>query len=113
MANPTPVSPSVVSTTGHVPNSEAPISPVSRSGTFPHRTSPAVVTQTPLIDTNTPAINAAPVEIDGAAVSPDDIKRRTIGSSGSGVFSPADEEDIDAEFLGEGPGSGREARQVR
>ncbi|KAF2847627.1 hypothetical protein T440DRAFT_470910 [Plenodomus tracheiphilus IPT5] len=42
-----------------------PVSPLTRSTTFPHKTSPAVSTQTPLIDTSTPAINDEPVELDG------------------------------------------------
>lgn len=67
-----------------------------------------------MIDTNTPSINAAPVEIDGAALSPEDLKRRTTANSSSGVFSPADEDDIEAEFFGEGGvGAGREAREKR
>lgn len=112
MANLPPVSPSAVTSADLPPASDAPISPVARSDTFAHKTSPAVSTQTPLINTNTPAINAAPVEIDGAALSPEDLKRRTTAGS-SGVFSPADEDDIEAEFLGEGAGAGREAREKR
>lgn len=91
MANPRPVFP---------PN-ETPISPVSRAGTFPHKTSPAVASQTPLIDTSVPAINAQPVELDGIPTSPQaqELKRRETGQSR--VISPA-QEDIDAEFLSEG-----------
>ncbi|KAF1911524.1 hypothetical protein BDU57DRAFT_543015 [Ampelomyces quisqualis] len=66
MAQPTPVSSSITTTTAAT--STDPISPVSRTATFPHKTSPAVATQTPLIDTSTPAINAAPVELDGLCV---------------------------------------------
>jgi hypothetical protein len=65
-----------------------PISPVSRSGTFPHKTSPAVATQNRLIDTATPAINAAPVELDSTPAGPEDLRRRNTG-----------EENIDAANL--------------
>jgi hypothetical protein len=84
-----------------------PVSPLSRTSTFPHKTSPAVSSQTPLIDTNTPAINAAPVELDGSSVG------TNVGRAGGGVLSPADEEDIDAEFLGGGAEAGRGVREVR
>lgn len=87
-----------------------PISPVSRSGTFPHKTSPAVATQTPLIDTTTPAINSVPVELDGVATSPEDLVRRRTGEAVAvGVTNARDEEDVGVEVLGEG----REAREVR
>jgi hypothetical protein len=94
------------------PPTETPISPISRSTTFPHKTSPAVATQTPLIDTSVPAINAHPVELDGVPTSPQeqDLKRRETG--GSRVLSPADGE-IDAEFLSEdGKGAGQLGREV-
>jgi hypothetical protein len=90
------------------PTSNTPLSPLShpaRTSTFPHQTSPGVTSQTRLIDTNTRAINDAPVELDGSAVGDTvggDVERR----KGS-VLSPADEEDIDAEFLGEGGQGGR------
>ncbi|KAF1829804.1 hypothetical protein BDW02DRAFT_469961, partial [Decorospora gaudefroyi] len=89
-----------------------PISPISRSGAFPHKTSPAVATQTPLIDTNTPAINHAPVELDGGAISREDLERRATDGVGSRLMG-GEEEDIDAEFLGEGGNTGREAREKR
>lgn len=82
MASPPPISaPTVSSSTV----TSVPISPVSRSSTFAHKTSPAVVSQTPLIDTNTPAINAAPVELDGIPMA---------GITGSG-----DDGDKEARFL--------------
>jgi len=111
MSTQNPISPPTTSTPA---TSADPISPVSRSSTFQHKTSPAVATQTPLIDTATPAINAAPVELDGIPTSADALKRRTTdASSGGGVLSPADEEDIDGEFLGEGERTGREAKEKR
>src|SRR4051794_7174115 len=110
MAEPTPVSPPVLNATGTLPPPDGPISPVSQSNTFAHKTSPAVATQTPLIDTSTPAINAAPVELDGIPTDAETLKRRTTGGSG-GVLSPGDEEDIDAEFLGEGGNASREAKE--
>ena len=103
MASTTPVSP---------PN-ETPISPISRTVTFPHKTSPAVATQTPLIDTSVPAINAQPVELDGVPTSPQEqeLKRRETGQSR--LTSPAQDEDIDAEFLSEGgKGAGQLSREV-
>lgn len=100
-----------------------PVSPVSRSSTFPHKTSPAVATQTPLIDTNTRAINDAPVELDASTpVSPEEaMKRRDtlgLGEQGStgikgSIRSPDDEQDIDAEFLGGGENTTKEAREKR
>lgn len=107
MADVPPISPP---TTDIPSSSETPLSPVARTDAFPHKTSPAISTQIPLIDTSTPAINAAPVEIDGAALSPEDLKRRT--TSSSGVLSPADEAEIEAEFLGDGADAGKEAKQV-
>ena len=44
--------------------------------------------------------------------SPEDLRRRTTDPSGSGVLSPADEEDIDGEFLGDGESAGRGVREV-
>lgn len=102
MTESTPISPPI----------ETPVSPISRSTTFPHKTSPAVATQTPLIDTSVPAINAQPVELDGIPTSPQEqeLKRRETG--GSRVLSPADG-DIDAEFLSEdGKGAGQLGREV-
>lgn len=106
------------STTAPPPASYDPISPVSRSTTFPHTTSGAVISSTPLISTNTPAINAAPVELDGVATSPENLRRRATGEapvanvSTTSLRSPADEEDIDGEFLGEGGDAGRRVREV-
>ncbi|RYO33517.1 hypothetical protein AA0111_g3798 [Alternaria arborescens] len=111
------MSPPILTATGFSPPppSTNPISPVSRSGTFPHKTSPAVVTQTPLIDTNTPAINDAPVELDGGEVTPEELRRRTTeeASGVRGSMRSPDEEGIDAEFLGEGENLGRDAREKR
>jgi hypothetical protein len=116
MANPPTMSPPILTATGFPssPPSTDPISPVSRSGTFPHKTGPAVVTQTPLIDTNTPAINDAPVELDGGELTPEELRRRTTEEVGGvrGSMRSPDEEGIDAEFLGEGEDLGREAREV-
>ncbi|KAH7061734.1 hypothetical protein BKA63DRAFT_201388 [Paraphoma chrysanthemicola] len=114
MSNPPPISPPTI-TSNVPPATDGPISPVARSGTFPHKTSPAVATQTRLIDTSTPAINDAPVELDGVVLTHEDIKRRTTGGSTSGsvVLNPADDEDIDAEFLGEGENAGRGVREKR
>lgn len=116
----TPISPPTVSTTTAPPapapapstNAEPPISPVSRTGSFPHKTSPAVATRTPFIDTDTPPINEAPVELDGAPTTPDEAKRSRKGS----MISPGlgEEDEIEEEFLGE-PGErgvGREVREV-
>jgi hypothetical protein len=91
------------------PPNDTPVSPISRSATFPHKTSLAVTTQTRHIDTSTPAINAQPVELDGIPTSPQEqeLKRRETG--GGRVVSPAEDEDIDAEFLSEG---GKGARQL-
>jgi hypothetical protein len=113
MSNPPPISPPSITSTVP-PAAGGPISPVTRSGTFPHKTS-GVATQTPLIDTATPAINDAPAELDGVVLTHEDLKRRTTdgSTSGAGVLSPADEEDIDAEFLGEGENAGRGVREVR
>jgi hypothetical protein len=108
MTTSTPISPPALSTNAQPPvrTSDA-ISPVSRSGTFTHKTSPAVTTQTPLIDTSTPAINDTPVELDSTPAM--NLQRRTP----EGVISPADEEDIDAEFLAEGESAGRGVIEVR
>lgn len=84
------------------PGAVDPISPLSRSGTFPHKTSPAVSTQTPLINTATPAINAEPVELDGGAV--EGVPTEGTQAGARSMRSPGDEEDFDAEFLGEGMG---------
>lgn len=104
MTDPTPVSP---------PN-ETPISPITRTMTFLHKTSPAVATQTPLIDTSVPAINAQPVELDGIPTSPQEQELKRRETSGTRVLSSADDEDIDAEFLSEdGKGAGQLGREVR
>ncbi|KAL6703749.1 hypothetical protein ACN47E_009130 [Coniothyrium glycines] len=108
MAHPPPVSSHSVTSSDN-----APISPVTHTSTFTHTPLPTVPSKIRHIDTSTRAINAAPVEIDGAALSPDELSRRTTaGSTTSGVFSPADEDD---EFVGEGGvlGSGRQAREKR
>lgn len=94
------------------PPSETPVSPVSRTTTFPDKPSSAAAAHAPLIDTSVPAINAQPVELDGIPTSPQEqeSKRREMG--GSRVLSPADE-DVEAEFLGEGgKGAGQLGREV-
>jgi hypothetical protein len=93
------------------------ISPVSRAPTFQHPTPSAAAPQTRVLDTSAPAINAQPVELDGMPTTPEELRRRaTAGSSTAGVGSssgPADGEDIDAEFLGEGgKGAGQIGREV-
>ncbi|KAF3040152.1 hypothetical protein E8E12_009302 [Didymella heteroderae] len=103
MTEPTPIS----------PPTETPTAPISRSTTFPRKTSPAVATQTSLIDTSVPAINAQPVELDGIPTSPQEqeLKRRETG--GSRMLSPADG-DIDAEFSSEdGKGTWQLGREKR
>ncbi|KAF9699579.1 hypothetical protein EKO04_002612 [Ascochyta lentis] len=103
MVDPTPVPP---------PN-EAPVSPISQPATFPHKTSPAVATQTPRIDTSVPAINAQPVELDGLPTSPQNqaLKRRETSQS---RVSPAIGEDMDAESLSEaGKGFGQLGKEKR
>ena len=95
------------------PPSETPVSPVSRTATFPDKQpSSAAAAHAPPIDTSVPAINAQPVELDGLPTSPQEqeTKRREMG--GSRVLSPADE-DVEAEFLGEGgKGAGQLGREV-
>jgi hypothetical protein len=95
------------------PPGETPVSPVSRSATFPDKPpASANAPHAPLIDTSVPAINAQPVELDGMPTSPQEqeSKRREMG--GSRVLSPADE-DVEAEFLGEGgKGAGQLGREV-
>jgi hypothetical protein len=93
------------------------ISPVSRASTLQHPTPSAAAPQTRVLDTSTPAINAQPVELDGMPTTPEELRRRgTAGSGTAGVgssSSPADGEDIDAEFLGEGgKGAGQIGREV-
>lgn len=103
MTSPTPLSP---------PN-ETPISPITRTVTFPHKTSPAVATQTPLIDISVRAINAQPVELDGIPTSPQEQQQKRREPGHSRVVSPAQDEDIDAEFLSEGgKGPGQLSREV-
>jgi len=96
------------------PPSETPVSPVSRTATFPDKQpSSAAAAHAPPIDTSVPAINAQPVELDGLPTSPQEqeTKRREMG--GSRVLSPADE-DVEAEFLGEGgKGAGQLGREKR
>jgi hypothetical protein len=92
-----------------------PISPVSRASTFQHPAPSAAAPQTRVLDTSAPAINAQPVELDGMPTTPEELRRRgTAGSTGVGCSSgPADGEDIDAEFLGEGgKGAGQIGREV-
>lgn len=85
---------------------------MSRSAAFPHKTSPAAATQTPLIDTSVQAINAQPVELDGIPTSPQEQELKRRETSGSRVLSPTDD-DVDAEFLSEtGKGAGRLGREV-
>ncbi|KAF2132988.1 hypothetical protein P153DRAFT_382609 [Dothidotthia symphoricarpi CBS 119687] len=98
MAGSTPIS---------FPANSNPISPIERTNTFPHKTSAAVVTQTPLIDMNTPAINAAPVELDSVSVGEE--RRETGGTTrgiviggSTGVASLSDEEGVNGEVLGRG-----------
>lgn len=101
--------------TSPTPANPNPISPVSSAAptTFAHQTSPGVTTATPHIDTSTPAINAAPVELDSIPTDAETVRRRGTGGSG-GILSPADEEDIDGEFLGEGGESvGRDVKEKR
>ncbi|KAH8732688.1 hypothetical protein GQ44DRAFT_696275 [Phaeosphaeriaceae sp. PMI808] len=114
MTTETPISPPI--STPPAPRTDGPISPVSsRSSTFAHKTSPSVATRTPLIDTATPAINDAPVELDGIPTSPEALKRRIIdaGTTGAGILSPEEQEDIDGEFLGEGESAGRGVKEKR
>ncbi|CAI6332157.1 unnamed protein product [Periconia digitata] len=109
MSEATPISP---------PGPPTPSDPAANA-TFAHKTSTAATTTTPFIDTSTPAINAAPVELDGASISPDQMSRKAGTKesqstdlppssgrerSGSVVVSPGlDEEgEIEREFLGEG-----------
>ncbi|KAF2187109.1 hypothetical protein K469DRAFT_468646, partial [Zopfia rhizophila CBS 207.26] len=94
-----------------------PISPVNRTDSFPHKTSPAVASTRPFIEMNTPAINETPVELDSIPTSPQEVKRRdTDGSGRVGVVSPnlGEEEGIQEEFLGEGEkGEGGKLREKR
>jgi hypothetical protein len=104
-----------IPSTASLPPAKDAFSPVSRTSTFPHKTSSAAAIQTRLIDTNTAAINAQPVELDGIPTSPEELKRRETGGSTNarGFISPADGADIDAEFLGEGgKGGGQIGREV-
>ena len=117
MADSTPISPPTDSAFN-----EPPISPISRQTTFPHKTSASVSTRTPFIDTSTPAINDAPVELDGLPASPDALRRRQTDEEAlnrarkGSVVSPGlgEEEEIEAEFLGEGGvRASKEIQQVR
>ena len=92
--------------------SEDPVSPVSRIATFPAKPPSAAAAHAPLIDTSVPAINAQPVELDGLPTSPQEQATRRLEKGGSRVLSPADE-DVEAEFLGEGgKGAGQLGREV-
>ncbi|KAF1938017.1 hypothetical protein EJ02DRAFT_458214 [Clathrospora elynae] len=119
MTDTTPISSPILTTKAPPASSSSsdPISPISRSKIFPNKTAAVVMGQTRLIDTNTRAINDTPVELDGGAISPEDSRRRgtggSVGVGGSVMRSPADEEDIDAEFLGGEENLGREARAKR
>lgn len=115
---PTPISPPALNTAASLLSSESPgpLSPITRSGTFEHKTSGSVPPARPFIETDTPAINAAPVELDGVPTSPDELKRRGTGDRLAKRVSPGlgEEESIEAEFLGEGgQGVGRDLREVR
>ncbi|KAF2465082.1 uncharacterized protein BDR25DRAFT_198049, partial [Lindgomyces ingoldianus] len=96
---------------------QPPISPVQRSSSFQHKTSPAVPPTHSFIETNTPAINDTPVELDSVPASLKGGKRRnTAGEGEGGVVSPnlGEEEDINQEFLGEGKdGVSKELRAKR
>ncbi|KAF2874686.1 hypothetical protein BDV95DRAFT_603487 [Massariosphaeria phaeospora] len=126
----TPISLDTTTTTTTTASSTSPppshpISPISRSGSFPHKTSLAVATTRPFIEMDTPAINADPVELDGATAASlgDEPGRGAKGGSvkrtedGEGVMiSPGlgESDDVDEEFLGEGGrGAGREVREKR
>ena len=94
--------------------SEDPVSPVSRTATFPAKppSGAAAAAHAPLIDTSVPAINAQPVELDGLPTSPQEQATKRLERGGSRVLSPADE-DVEAEFLGEGgKGAGQLGREV-
>ncbi|KAF2109404.1 hypothetical protein BDV96DRAFT_235423 [Lophiotrema nucula] len=108
----TPLSPPTISTTASAPSaSDQPISPVHRTGTFPHKTSSAAAVH-PFIETSTKPINEFPVEIDGVPASPKDVKRRGAGD----IVSPGlgEEAEIEEEFLGDGErGVGKEVWEKR
>ncbi|KAF2756624.1 hypothetical protein EJ05DRAFT_502121 [Pseudovirgaria hyperparasitica] len=53
-----------------------PISPVVRSGSFPHKTTSAAASQ-PFIDIATRSINSVPVELDGTPTSPQTQRARS------------------------------------
>ncbi|KAL5371979.1 hypothetical protein DPSP01_013857 [Paraphaeosphaeria sporulosa] len=98
MSTPTPISPPSSAPAGSSNEpAEPPVSPIGQTG-FPHKTSAAVSTRTPFIDTGTPAINAAPVELDGVPTSPPAEK----GGKKGKVVGLGEEDEIEAEFLGEG-----------
>lgn len=73
----------MASSTPIPPTNNNVISPIERANTFPHKTSAAVASQTPLIDTTTPAINATPVELDGVSVG---VERRGTGGADGGIM---------------------------
>jgi len=79
---------------------------------LPRETNPTPPTTqtTPLAHASTPAINTTPIELDASAVDPHAPKPSPHPFS---MRSPADEEDIDAEFLSEGKTSGSTASAKR
>ncbi|KAF2807023.1 uncharacterized protein BDZ99DRAFT_573698 [Mytilinidion resinicola] len=88
----------------------APVSPVARSTSFPHKTSSAVAPSKPSIDTSTPAINTEPIEMDASPT----VERRGTGVSEEGegrMFSPDQDDEILEELGVKGEGVGvREKR---
>jgi hypothetical protein len=95
-----------------MPTSETPVSPVSRTATFPAKLSSPAAAHAPLIYTSVPTINAQPVELDGLPTSPQEQESKRREMEGSRVLSPADE-DVEAEFLSEGgKGAGQLGREV-
>ncbi|KAF2498743.1 hypothetical protein BU16DRAFT_303679 [Lophium mytilinum] len=88
----------------------APISPVARSTSIPHKTTSAATTSKPSIDTSTPAINTEPIEMDASPT----VERRETGLSEEGegrMFSPDQDDEIMEELGVKGDGAGvREKR---
>ncbi|KAL5430973.1 hypothetical protein PMIN05_009851, partial [Paraphaeosphaeria minitans] len=101
----TPISPPSSSSFSSFPapasdtaTSQPPISPITHQTEFLHKTSAAASTRTPFIATATPAINDAPVELDGVPTSPP----AATGARKAGVVGLGEEDEIEAEFLGDG-----------
>ncbi|KAF2653752.1 hypothetical protein K491DRAFT_501582 [Lophiostoma macrostomum CBS 122681] len=120
MPEPTPISPPIqTDTSSSAAQPSGPISPVTRSGTFEHKTSGAVPPAIPEINTDIKAVNAAPVEIDGIQTSAEEVELKrsnTTGSRKGNLVSPnlGEEDEIEAEFLGEGEkGVGKELKEKR